>query len=384
MQSTSRFNFWERAGLQKEDKEMCLRVIMDIYGGRRVEEFTEQGFCSVTLVVSLRDEGSDGDDEKSLLYPKDGYLIVQLRPLCHALDPSITRAAKLIYPSFAPGTRSLNLQLPGQLQAYEMEMIHGTPLSRFQRSRMSFETIAYAKRERLVMSFAKMVAQGWQSTIDSKVRVREMRADSPMEIDVLSQCTGKVGTTIVHKLDRLSKELSDQWLKQRAKDTLNKVQQVFDYPVTLNHGDLIPPNILIDEATWSISGLVDWAEAEYLPFGTCLYGLENLLGHLVPISPSPTSLSNDSSSSCNSSAMSDAPTFVYFDSAPQLRNMFWTRLLELAKGLKGKRGELKVMRDMGVLLWYGYAWNEGAIDRVVNEVDDKSEITCLRAFLSEA
>jgi hypothetical protein len=44
--------------------------------------------------------------------------------------------------------------------------------------------------------------------------------------------------------------------------------------------------------------------------------------------------------------------------------------------------DVRVTRDMGVLLWYGYAWDDGAIDRVVNEADDAVEVVCLRSFLN--
>lgn len=42
---------------------------------------------------------------------------------------------------------------------------------------------------------------------------------------------------------------------------------------------------------------------------------------------------------------------------------------------------LEVVRDVGVFLWYGYAWDEGRIDRVVNARDDVVEVCMLRAFL---
>ena len=32
--------------------------------------------------------------------------------------------------------------------------------------------------------------------------------------------------------------------------------------------------------TGQITGIIDWAEAEVLPFGLALYGLENLLGYM--------------------------------------------------------------------------------------------------------
>jgi hypothetical protein len=126
----------------------------------------------------------------------------------------------------------------------------------------------------------------------------------------------------------------------------------------LNHGDLIPSNILVEEDTWNITGLVDWAEAEYLPFGTCLYGLENLLGY-----------------------SSDAGGYVYYENEGYLRRVFWECLFDAVPELKSREGDVRAIRDVGVLLWYGIAWDDGAIDRVVNEFEDGGEVACLRAFL---
>ena len=181
---------------------------------------------------------------------------------------------------------------------------------------------------------------------------------------VLSQCRGKVGSTIISRLERLAAELPDTHLRQRASQVLGAVQRISDYSVTINHGDLIPSNILVDKNTWKITGLVDWAEAEYLPFGTCLYGLEHLLGYITP------------------PASGIALIWTYFDGAAQLRELFWTRLIDAVPELGARMEDVRVMRDLGVLLWYGIAWDEGAIDRIVNEVDDVEEVTELRAFLT--
>lgn len=37
-------------------------------------------------------------------------------------------------------------------------------------------------------------------------------------------------------------------------------------------------NILVEEETGYITGIIDWAEASIQPFGMCLWGLENLIG----------------------------------------------------------------------------------------------------------
>jgi hypothetical protein len=141
-------------------------------------------------------------------------------------------------------------------------------------------------------------------------------------------------------------------------------------PIVLNHGDLIPSNILVDEGTWEVTGLVDWAEAENMPFGMCLYGLEYLLGFVSTVQYEVAH------------SMLDAPVFVYHDFAKYLRDIFWRRLCELVPDVKIRHEDVKVMRDVGVLLWYGYAWDDGAIDRVVNEADDAVEVACLRSFLN--
>jgi len=182
---------------------------------------------------------------------------------------------------------------------------------------------------------------------------------------MLSLCTGKVGSCIAQKLQKLARELPDEWLRESAMITFDKICALDDYPIVLNHGDLIPSNILVDEHTWQITGLVDWAEAEHLPFGTCLYGLEHLLGFVRP------ALSESS-----------RPMFVYQEDAARLQQLFWTTLMKAVPELEGRREEVQVMRDTGVLLWHGYAWDEGVVDRVVDEVNDGEELAKLRAFLS--
>ncbi|CAA9960746.1 hypothetical protein PTMSG1_04130 [Pyrenophora teres f. maculata] len=235
---------------------------------------------------------------------------------------------------------------------------------------ITLNTQARSKLQRLVISFADFIAHAWQSSSMTQTQShdRTTRADSPMDehLNTLSRCSGKVGSSIVHRLEKLAAGLPDAWLRERADEALCAVQRMTDYPVVLNHGDLIPSNILANEQTWEITGIVDWAEAEYLPFGTCLYGLEHLLGYVVPAS------------------LNGPLTWVYFNDAEQLRGLFWTRLVAVVPDLSAQLQYVRAMRDVGVLLWHGMAWDDGAINRVVNEVDDVEEIAKLRAFLGAA
>ncbi|TVY54804.1 hypothetical protein LCER1_G001721 [Lachnellula cervina] len=104
-----------------------------------------------------------------------------------------------------------------------------------------------------------------------------------------------------------------------------------------------------------LTGLVDWAEAEMLPFGLCLYGLEEILGEMTE------------------------GGWEYHDAAEGLRGVFWRALGE---GIgEEEMVRVQMARLAGILLWWGFAWDEGRIDRVVEEGRDEIEIARLDAFL---
>jgi hypothetical protein len=384
MSTAPNSDFWQRVGLNEADGARCLQFVQERYSGCQVEEFKEQGYCSFTCLVtySIAETGKHGIQiahGAPQEHGEEASLIVQIRPPQHALDMGTGRAAKETYPSLAPAIQVLDLNLPGQLCAYEMQKMRGTPLSRLLPRTRNVDSTFRTKQERLVSDFATLIAQSWSSSFSTITAPRYIRADSPMDQDpktLLLKCTGKVGSSILYRLEKLGNELPDPGLRHIAKTTLATLQAMDSLPVVLNHGDLIPSNILVDEDTWAITGLVDWAEAENLPFGTCLYGLEHLLGYISTVSQE-ASQGDDSTL-----GDLDVPVFVYCDYAFDLRDVFWSRLCELVPHPEMRREDVKVTRDLGVLLWYGYAWDDGAIDRVINETDDKVEVACLRSFLN--
>ncbi|KAF3039380.1 hypothetical protein E8E12_007427 [Didymella heteroderae] len=360
-------NFWARIGLQETDKAKCIEAVKRRYDRHHVEEFECQGYCSFTLLVSWLEDSNNFERGSHSDAGTFAPVVVQFRPAQHALDVDIAREASRLYPSLAPKVRALDLYLPGNLYAYELSRLPGKPLSGLLPHKLLPGTELRAKQETLVTSFAHVVAQGWPSKAGKQRRDSVVRADSPSmeKQSMLLLCTGKVGSCVTQKLQKLVRELPVKWLRERAMITLDNFCVLEDYPIVLNHGDLIPSNILVDEQTWEITGLVDWAEAEQLPFGTCLFGLEHLLGFVQLSSPNST-----------------RPVFAYQEDAVRLRQLFWTTLISVVPELEGRQGEVQAMRDMGVLLWHGYAWDEGAIDRVVDEVNDGEELAKLRAFLS--
>lgn len=368
----SQTDFWKRMGLQEADRARCIEAVKKRYNRHHVEELECQGYCSFTMLITLQRECGDiefghcsGCHDATTAMAEQ--VIFQFRPTQHALDLDTAWEARQMYPTLAPKVRALDIRLPVELRAYELERRPGTPLSRLLPQQLSPGLTLQAKQETLIADFAHVIAQSWPGTTSGKRRDSVLRSDPPPGVDqtMLAECTGKVGSCIKQKLDKLVRRLPDRWLQERANTTLETLLATDEYPVVLNHGDLIPSNILVNEETWEITGLVDWAEAELLPFGTCLYGLEHLLGFMQP-----------------SPQHSDRPVFVYYDTAAQLRQLFWTTLISARPELVGRQDDVRVMRDMGVLLWHGYAWDEGAISRVVDEVNDGEELAKLRGFLS--
>jgi hypothetical protein len=354
-------SFWARVGLQEEEREVCIRAIERVYERSRIEEFGDQGCCSFTMLVT----------------PPSPHLpsIIQLRPPQHGLDLKVVADAQMTYGSLAPAIRVLEVELPGELRAIEMNLLPGVPFSRVKSQKIILDSCTWTKQVRLVKSFASFIARAWRPSVGTATIPRHKRADSLVSDGPawLAPCTGTVGLVILSKLQKLARELPDEGLRRRAQETLLRLLKIDDYPTVLNHGDLIPTNVLVHEENWEVSGLVDWAEAEDLPFGVCLYGLEHLLGFM--------SVSSFSVLSSSSISLKPMPVFQYYNGAEKLRDNFWEALVRELPELKNRVEEVQLMRDIGVFLWSGYAWDEGRIDRVVNETDDAEEVACLRAFL---
>jgi len=135
------------------------------------------------------------------------------------------------------------------------------------------------------------------------------------------------------------------------------VQEITSLPWVLTHGDLVPGNIMLSPSSGHLTGLVDWAEAEVLPFGLCLYGLEEILGEMTESG------------------------WRYHPEAKRLTEVFWAQLRKGIGDVKRKRMKIESARKAGILLWWGIAWDDGRIDRVVEDGRDGVEVARLDAFL---
>jgi hypothetical protein len=169
---------------------------------------------------------------------------------------------------------------------------------------------------------------------------------------------GIIGKSIASRLKSLSTELPVRF-QSAARRIIRELRYIEALPWVLTHGDIVAGNVMVEPSSGHLVGLVDWAEAEYLPFGVSFYGLEEFLGETSPTG------------------------FQYYRDASDLRSVFWAELKKQIPEL-GQREILKAVelaRDLGVLLWHGIAFDNGAISRVVQEGKDVEEIYRLDAFL---
>jgi hypothetical protein len=137
---------------------------------------------------------------------------------------------------------------------------------------------------------------------------------------------------------------------------------------------MLPSNILVDSESWRVTGVVDWAEAEWLPFGVGLYGIEHLLGYIsAPLGQREKTVDVSRS----------GVHFKYYKQADRLRKVFWRELGRRVPLIEENEmvEAVRLARNVGVLLWHGFAWDEGKLDRVVNTVDDGEEVAFLEAML---
>ncbi|KAK7613509.1 hypothetical protein JOL62DRAFT_554305 [Phyllosticta paracitricarpa] len=467
--------FFSRFGYTEDDRADCREALRRMLPEHELMTHKYQGYCSYTVLLLYRPRRqhtitreeevhghhSDGkarldiEQEEALKQPppppNDPFwnqsLIIQFRPVPFALNIDTARLARTIYGAFAPQVRSLGLFGPQTrhhnvhhahssrrpLTVTAQSLIPGIPYSAMQPYHSRLSPAQRTRQEALVRDFAAFLARGWR---------RDDGEHPP----------GPLAAATPHKLHLLSRRLPSRVLRRAAEETLKRLPLLERLPLALNHGDVVPGNVMVVGASSGgqlggqrrgeeggeeeleccrMAGLVDWAEAQVGPWGVPLYGLEFLLG-FVWKRLSSSSVSAAGGREGKGEAVSgvgerdggggaawgaDAHTlnsgngepttttwrWTYYDCAAHLRRLFWTelkgRIGELAadgdgegKGEGGREEEgegegeklmqaVRVARDVGVLLWFGFAWDEGRIDRVVNSLDDSREVCLLETFL---
>ncbi|RWA11995.1 hypothetical protein EKO27_g3105 [Xylaria grammica] len=198
----------------------------------------------------------------------------------------------------------------------------------------------------MVRDFAQLQALAWKNAR----RVEDLLGEK-----------GTVGSSLTLRLELMSASLPVRF-RPTASSILGDISEIEALPWVFTHGDFLAANIMVNPYSGKLTGLLDWAEAEWLPFGVGMYGLEELLGE--------DNLSG---------------RFVYYHEAMQLRNIFWEQLMLLVPELDRASKTVALVKraqQLGVLLWHGIAFDDGKLNRVVEEGRDDHEIQRLTVFLS--
>ncbi|QBZ59605.1 hypothetical protein PoMZ_04567 [Pyricularia oryzae] len=324
-------------------EEECNDIARRRYPTEAIRPVPFQGGCSYSLLA--------GDSK-----------VLQYRLGTDFLDLSIIKQARQVYADLVPNSEylgpveviAIDPANPINLNLYVHDRIGGVSLAEYRLgSQDKPPNRRYADRETLVREFARFVAKGCNK-----------RVEQP------PPTLGRVGSSLHHRLEILRDRLPERFqpFARSSIDYLRETEGTM--PWVLTHGDVVPGNIMVDPQGPQISGVLDWAEAEWLPMGVQLYGLEELLGE----------------STGGDSSMQYPPpmsVFRYFADVQKLRGAFWEEMDRSWTGTLTStlRQHLSKCRVIGVLLWHGIAWDGGKLDRVVEEGIDDAEIQRLDLFL---
>jgi hypothetical protein len=338
--------FFTRAGLCRTNADVCHEFIDSHFPGSRQRPAPLQGYCSYTVFV-------------------DEHLIIQFRPPNYKLDIDLCTSARTVFGDQAPQIEDLGIfkalskgasggsfdsgadvsGYNGTLHAYSLSRVPGVPLPEFLQSLLSNPTPPPDHRAEMIRDYARHFSLAWQS--------KRWKDDPDLRL-------GTVGSSMHARLFKILSGLPGHFIPALTR-VQGKFHRILELPFVLTHGDLLPSNVMIHPETGRLSGLVDWAEAEWLPFGVGMYGLEELLGEDA-----------------------DGTGFHYYPDASKLRELFWT---EIQKALPMPYNTLVLMEDvkmaqlLGILLWHGIAFDDGRLNRVVQVGTDDAEIQKLDAFL---
>ncbi|KAL9073536.1 MAG: hypothetical protein Q9157_004702, partial [Trypethelium eluteriae] len=288
-------SFFTRNNLNPLDRDQCDIAATRLHPDAVIRVFEHQGYCSYTLYASF------------FSWSATHTSLLQFRPKQFAIDVELVAKARLIYGACVPRvwshgalqlalntgkglrtenrkeelkgnkdeTREAKIEGPGtvknpnakaqhlekrQLLIYEMDLLPGHPYPLLQPHTKSLSPDAYHRQLRLVRDLAAFLARGYHAANTTTTTPASSPASTP-------QMTGKVGPHLTFKLSRLAHDLPTPRLRAHAQRALSRLHLLRALPLVLNHGDLVPTNVLVDRATFELRGVVDWAEAEVLPWG---------------------------------------------------------------------------------------------------------------------
>ncbi|OIW32976.1 hypothetical protein CONLIGDRAFT_160123, partial [Coniochaeta ligniaria NRRL 30616] len=365
--------FFARHNQPPTARQLCWDFVSSHYPSTSntltVHECPTQGYCSYTLCIS--------DSQ-----------IIQFRPGRHQLNTTLSLLAREVYGVLAPETRFLGVlpvpfdptsgdddhrPPPEPMFVYAMTCMPGISLTSFRLHPPASAGEVRLQRAILVRDFARFLSLGWKS--------RQQKANLPFR-------GGRLAGSLRKRLEMMRDGLPLRF-RPVVVDCLKDLEGIEGLPWVLTHGDVVGDNVMVEGAGdgggsggggsrgtgwWpgTLRGMIDWAESEYLPFGVGLYGVEELFGQSVRRWDE------------EGKGEGVVDRFVYYPEAGDLRRLFWQELEGAVPPLatdRGLRAAVEQARVLGILLWHGFAFDDGRIDRVVQEGRDEGEVQRLDMFL---
>ncbi|CRG82986.1 Tudor domain-containing protein 15 [Talaromyces islandicus] len=296
-------------------REKCDRRATEL-AGQAVEPVQLQGAFSYTLAA--------------------GNLVVQFRDCDSLLDTKTVDLAREIYGNMVPACVNKGvIGPPPSLTVYLMDKAPGITYIE-----VPLKTLHCTSwQEQTVSDFARFFANSWTNRLAESYRSDHSLADLQGKMDLLSRQIPLRFTRVVSKL---REELP--------------ILFTSTYPLVLNHGDLCEMNIIVNPEIGGITGVIDWAEAKILPFGMSLWGVQNMLGYM------------------------NSTGWHYHENSSRLEGLFWDTFYEkLGTISDDDKQAMKTAERVGLVLRYGFTWEDGTRERPVTEQD--SSIRYLDAFL---
>ncbi|KAJ5725460.1 uncharacterized protein N7483_006817 [Penicillium malachiteum] len=182
-------------------------------------------------------------------------LIVSLREVWSTLDTAITQLAKSIHGDFVPEA-SFHGEMPNSnpsLLVYTMPYLQGITCLEAFGSKLEMKPEEKAKHLRFFKDLARYFARCWSSP-----QPVDFQVQNGTQEEIHRQLT-KVKSTHFESV------LPDATILELQRSLPVLFQQT--YPQVLTHNDISQTNILVNEETFEITGLVDWSLAKVLPFG---------------------------------------------------------------------------------------------------------------------
>ncbi|GAP89016.1 putative protein kinase-like domain [Rosellinia necatrix] len=228
-------------GRKSPTQMQCDKIAQSVSGALTVNPVDSPGSMSYTVICNGRPGLQD--------------LIVSFREPEAMLNEETVKLAKEIHGDLVPESTCHGNVMGANppLSIYSMPYLRGSACIEVLAFQVEMNSDEEAKHKVFIRHLARYFA-----------RCRS----SPRPVDRQAQAEKQEG--IRKRLARLEGEIPSSVLPSSLVSKLvGNLPVLFhqDYPQVLTHGDFSVTNILIDEGTFEITGVVDWSLATIMPFG---------------------------------------------------------------------------------------------------------------------